>query len=129
MSRFALQSGRISRAGFACVAMLAMGVAAPARAQIDSAQPHSMAKDADPDWEVATVRPGDPNDKVSHINISGRHVMVESESVRAMLKFAYGVQNSQIVGAPEWIKTERWDVAGVPDVDGKPNLPQFQSMM
>jgi len=91
--------------------------------------PKMMAKDADPDWEVATVRPGDPNGTIAHINISGRHVMVENEPVEVMLRFAYGVQHSQIVGAPEWVKTERWDVTGVPDAEGKPDLPQFQSMM
>jgi len=94
-----------------------------------AAQPAMMAKDADPGWEVATVKPSDPNDTVSHINISGRQVMVESEPVEVMLRFAYGVQHSQIVGAPEWVKTERWDVRGVPDAAGKPDLPQFQSMI
>jgi uncharacterized protein (TIGR03435 family) len=88
-----------------------------------------MPKDADPGWEVATVKQADPNDRVSHINIEGRHVMVEHEPVMAMLKFAYGIQDGQVIGAPEWIKTERWDVTGVPDAAGKPNLPQFQSMM
>ena len=88
-----------------------------------------MAQDADPGWEAATVKPSDPNDTVSHINIKGRQVMIESEPLQAMLKFAYGVQDGQIVGAPDWIRTERWDVAGVPDIAGKPNLPQFQSMM
>ena len=88
-----------------------------------------MAKDADPGWEAVTVKPTDPNDAVSHINISGRHVMIEGQSVRGMMKFAYSVQNVQIVDAPEWMKTERWDVTGVPDVAGIPNLPQFQSMM
>src|SRR6185437_9852991 len=64
------------------------------------------------------------------INIQGRHVMIEGESVQAMLKFAFSVQGgSQIVDAPDWMKTARWDVSGVPDLPGKPNLPQFQSMM
>lgn len=89
-----------------------------------------MAKGADPGWEAATVKPTDPNDATSHINIQGRRVMIEGEPVQTMLKFAYGVQgSSQIVNAPDWTKTERWDVSGVPDIPGKPNLPQFQSMM
>jgi len=94
-----------------------------------AAKPLMMARDADPDWEVVTIRLADPNDRVSHINIEGRRVMVEHEPVEAILKFAYGVQDSQIVGGPEWMKTERWDVSGVPDAADKPNLPQLQSMM
>ena len=95
-----------------------------------SAKPGMMAAGADPDWEAVTVKPTDPNDATSHINIQGRHVMIEGESVQAMLKFAFSVQgSSQIVDAPDWMKTARWDVSGVPDLPGKPNLPQFQSMM
>ena len=88
-----------------------------------------MPKEADPGWEAVTIKPTDPNDTVSHINIQGRHVMVEGEPLESMLRFAYSVQSGQIVGAPEWMKTERWDVSGVPNVPGLPNLPQFQSMM
>lgn len=89
-----------------------------------------MAKDVDPGWEAATVKPGDPNDTSSTISIHRRRVTVKNEPVMALLKFAYSVQGgSQIVDAPEWMKTERWDVSGVPDAPGKPNLPQFQSMM
>jgi len=91
--------------------------------------PDLMAQDADPGWEAVTVKPSDPNDVISHINISGRHVMIENQSLESMLRFAYGVQHSQVVSAREWMKSERWDVTGVPDAPGKPNLPQFQSMM
>jgi uncharacterized protein (TIGR03435 family) len=45
-----------------------------------------------------------------------------------MLLFAYGMQKVQIVGAPHWIETERWDVQGVPDVPGHPSLKQMQSL-
>ena len=117
----------LAAAGLLCV--LVAGSTAQTGLSAATSDPGMMAKDADPGWEAVTVKPTDPNDPVSHINISGRHAMIEGQSVRAMLKFAYGVQNVQIVDAPEWMKTERWDVTGVPDVAGKPSLPQFQSMM
>jgi uncharacterized protein (TIGR03435 family) len=115
--------------------MLPLGLRSPplpaqtaaSRPQADA--PMMMPKDADPGWEAVTIKPTDPNDTVSHINIQGRHVMVEGEPLESMLRFAYSVQRGQIVGAPEWMKTERWDVSGVPNVPGLPNLPQFQSMM
>jgi uncharacterized protein (TIGR03435 family) len=111
-------------------AALASGMVArtPNRAS-DAAGSQMMAKDADPGWEVVTVKPADPNETGSVISISGRHVIVSNEPMIAMLKFAYGIQNSEIVQAPQWMKTERWDVSGVPDAPGKPNLPQFQHMM
>jgi uncharacterized protein (TIGR03435 family) len=124
LARFAV-IGTLITVGLACRPLRPQD----AGSKPQTTEPAMMAKDADPDWEVVTVKPSDPNDTVSHININGRRVMVESEPVEAMLKFAYGVQHSQIVGAPERIRTERWDVSGVPDAAGKPNLPQFQSMM
>ena len=49
-------------------------------------------------------------------------------AVEGMLLFAYGLQKVQIVGAPHWIETERWDVQGLPDVPGHPSLKQMQSL-
>jgi uncharacterized protein (TIGR03435 family) len=109
--------------------MLAMLVVAPARSQSATAKPQTMAKDADPDWEVVTVKPGDPNNKNGVMTTRGRHMVIQNQTPEAMLRLAYGVQRSQIVGAPEWIKTERFDVDGVPDVDGQPNMKQFQVLV
>ena len=109
--------------GLGCLPLAAQDAAASQQTVLP------MPKDADPGWEAVTIKPTDPDDTVSHINIQGRHVMVEGEPLESMLRFAYSAQRGQIVGAPEWMKTERWDVSGVPNVPGLPNLPQFQSMM
>ena len=92
-------------------------------------KPAMMAQDADPDWEVVTVRPSDPNARNDTFDIRGRHVLVKYQTVEMMLLAGYGVQKNQIVAAPEWVRTLRFDADGVPDVEGEPNLRQFQSMM
>jgi len=109
--------------------MLVMGVVATARAQSDSTKPGMMAKSADPGWEVVTVKPSDPNDKFDMMSTRGRHVVIRNKSVEAMLRLAYGIQRSQIVGAPEWTRTEHFDIDGVPDVDGQPNMKQYQGLV
>jgi uncharacterized protein (TIGR03435 family) len=88
-----------------------------------------MALDADPGWEVATVRPSDPDDKNQSFDVRGRHIVIENQPVEMMLLVGYGVQKSQIVGAPEWVRTERFTVDGVPDTDGQPNVRQIQSLI
>ena len=88
-----------------------------------------MAKDADPDWEVVTVKPSDPNDKRDTFDVRGRHLIIENETVETMVRMGYGLQKSQIAGTPDWVKTERFDVDGVSNVEGQPNLKQFQSMI
>ena len=93
------------------------------------AKPAMMATDADPGWEVATVRPSDPNARNDKFDVIGRHVIIQNQTVEIMLMMAYGLQKSQITSAPEWVKTERYDVDGVPDVDGQPDVKQFQGMV
>ena len=88
-----------------------------------------MAAHADPDWEVATVRPSGPNEKGDHIDLHGRHVTLHNETAEMMLVIGYNVQKNQILGAPDWVKTERWDVDGLADVDGEPNVMQLQTMV
>jgi len=91
--------------------------------------PQMMAKDADPDWEVVTVKPSDSNETRDRMDVEGRHVIVKNETVEGMLVAGFSVQKNQIAGAPDWVKTEHWDVDGVPNVDGQPNVQQLQGML
>lgn len=88
-----------------------------------------MSKDAEPDWEVATVRPSDPNYKFDYFTVRGRHVIVKNQTVESMLRRAYGLQRSQFIGLPDWVRTEHFDVDGVPDTIGEPNASQVQKLM
>ena len=108
-------------------------VAGPVWAQ-DSAgaprkKPVMMAKDADPDWEVTTVKPSAPSDRGDSIDTDGRTVTITRYSVQGMLLWGYGVQRSQLAGLPEWAKTERFDIDGVASVEGKPDIMQLRVML
>src|SRR6185437_11506444 len=72
-------------------------------------QPKMMAKDADPDWDVVTVRPSDPNARNDTFGVLGRHVILGNRTVETILRLAYGVQKSQIDGLPDWGTTEHFD--------------------
>jgi uncharacterized protein (TIGR03435 family) len=91
----------------------------------------SMTKDADPDWDVATVKARDPNDTSNSqsMGMKGRQFVIVNRTVEGMLLFAYGMHKKALVGGPSWIATERWDVQGVPDVPGHPSLKQAQSLI
>ena len=117
-------------AGMVTAAMLCAGGAVWAQAAAGGVTPPKMmASDADPNWEVVTVRPGDPNDKNDKFDVIGRHLIVENHTVEIMLMFGYNLQKSQLAGLPDWVKTERWNVDGVSDVDGQPDVRQFQSLI
>ena len=87
-----------------------------------------MAKDADPDWDVVAVKARDPNDpgNAQSMSMQGRQFVIVNRTVEGMLMFAYGMHKKEIVGAPGWITTQRWDVHGVPDIPGHPGLKQAQ---
>ncbi len=89
-----------------------------------------MAKDADPDWEVVTVKARDPNDPnhSQSMSMKGSQFVIVNRTVEGMILFAYDVHKKQIVSAPSWIETERWDIQGVPDIPGHPSLSQARSL-
>ena len=93
------------------------------------AEDKAMAKDADPDWEVVTVRPGDPNAHSAGFHLEGRQVFIERKTVMDMLLVGYEMHKKQIANEPDWAHSEIWDVKGVPDTPGKPSLRQLQGLV
>lgn len=88
-----------------------------------------MAKNADPSFEVAVIKPSDPNDKNQAFGLEGHRIHIENNSMIGILCFAYSIQKSQIVNAPAWFDEQRWDIDGVPDVEGKPSWDQYRHMV
>jgi uncharacterized protein (TIGR03435 family) len=116
--------------------MVMAGMTPPVLSAQDAAasaqtKPQTMARDANPDWEVATVKPSNPNDTwgAQHIQMHGRYMALLDTTVEEFLLLGYSVQKSQLVGLPDWAKTEKWDVNGVPDAEGMPSLKQLEEMM
>jgi uncharacterized protein (TIGR03435 family) len=75
---------------------------------------------------VVTVKPSDPNRPGKLFTIRGRHVMTINTTLNDIITFAYGLHAKQIVGAPAWFSTDKFDIDGVPDVEGQPSSKQFK---
>jgi len=90
---------------------------------------HAMAADANPVFDVATIKPSEPNDPSDGFHTRGRHIFIENQTVYKLVAFAYGLNSKQIVGGPTWLDTDRFDIDGVPDVEGTPSLKQQQAMV
>lgn len=88
-----------------------------------------MPVDASPKFEVATIKPSNPDGQGQGFDIQGRHVKTMKTTVNNMITFAYGLHAKQIVGGPEWLDIERFDVDGVPDLEGTPNIQQFRMLI
>jgi uncharacterized protein (TIGR03435 family) len=90
--------------------------------------PKMMAADADPVFEVATIKPGDPNRR-RLFSIRSTDVLTVSTTVNDLIVFAYGVHVRQISGAPAWVETNKFDISGKPAGGGRPNPVQFKTML
>jgi uncharacterized protein (TIGR03435 family) len=91
--------------------------------------PKPMAKDAQPGFEVVTIKPGTPGQQGKNIGFRGRHFLGRNFNVNDMIALAYGLHTKQILGAPEWFNTELFDIDGVPDVEGVPSMKQQDIML
>jgi uncharacterized protein (TIGR03435 family) len=88
-----------------------------------------MAPGANPSFEVATIRPTDPGDQSRGFHIAGHRIFIENQDVNTLISVAYAIHQKQIVDTPPWCGTDRYDIIGVPDAEGAPNLRQLQEMI
>jgi uncharacterized protein (TIGR03435 family) len=89
-----------------------------------------MAADADPSFEVATIKPNPSGGaSIQGLTLKGRTMVVRNGSLMDLMTFAYGVQLKQIVGAPNWASSDRYDIDANPDQPGTPNMEQMRSMV
>ena len=89
-----------------------------------------MPDDADPTFDVATIKPNDsgaPN--MLMLRFGGNDFETRNSSLVDLIAFAYNVQARQITGGPEWMSRERYDIKARPDIEGVPNPTQVRSLV
>ena len=91
--------------------------------------PSQTAQDKDPGVEVATVKPSNPDQTGELCTIRGRHILTINTPTIDLIRFAFGLHPSQIIGAPEWLSKERFDIDAVPSTDGELNNAQMWMMV
>jgi uncharacterized protein (TIGR03435 family) len=92
--------------------------------------PKMMAADADPSFEVATIKPNNSENPGKGINVNGRNFLTRNTSLADLIKFAYKVNEKQIAGAPDWWDKDKYDIAAVvAEGEGTPSDAQWHSMM
>jgi uncharacterized protein (TIGR03435 family) len=78
-----------------------------------------------PAFDVVSVKPNNAgNDQTASYVQPGARYTAINVTLRMLVKTAYGVHDDQIVGGPEWIRTERFDVAA--KAEGNPPTSAFR---
>ena len=91
--------------------------------------PVRMAANAKPGFEVATIKPSDPNRPGKLFTVRGQNVVTINTTLSDLIKMAYDLHSRQIAGGPAWIETEKFDVTAKPDVPGQPSVAQIKILM
>jgi uncharacterized protein (TIGR03435 family) len=92
--------------------------------------PKMMDPNAKPEFEVATIKPSDPNRSGwgIHVDRSGKFETLNT-TLSDLVKFAYDVHPKQVIGAPAWFDSDKFDVSAKPDTPGIPTVKQMQTML
>jgi uncharacterized protein (TIGR03435 family) len=85
-----------------------------------------------PEFEVATMKPSDPNGRapLGVFTYPGGTVKVTGMTVKDLLALVLGVQTNQIDGGPTWIGTAHYDIVGKPpasSLSSKANPPSVKT--
>jgi uncharacterized protein (TIGR03435 family) len=91
--------------------------------------PKPMAADATPEFEVATIKPGQPDRQGKGFRVNGRQFSTINTTLTDLITFAYGVHAKQVTNGPAWMETDKYDIAAQPNGEGQPNDKQWKGMV
>jgi uncharacterized protein (TIGR03435 family) len=89
-----------------------------------------MDANAKPEFEVATIKPSDPNRPGWGITINPSGILhTLNTTLNDLMKFAYDVHPNQVIGAPAWADSDKFDIEAKPDKPGMPSVKQIKMMV
>jgi uncharacterized protein (TIGR03435 family) len=88
-----------------------------------------MPADWKPAFEVATIKPSEPGTPGQSITVQGRRFATHNQTVASMMTFAYGLHPDQIIGGPQWMKDDRFEISAEPEGTGVPNGEQWRAAL
>jgi len=88
-----------------------------------------MDVNASPTFEVATIKPSKPDEQGKAFLVRDNRFKTINVTLSEMMSFAYGVHAKQVIGAPAWMTTDKFDIDAKPDGEGAPNDKQWKGML
>jgi bla regulator protein blaR1 len=93
------------------------------------APPKPMAADAPMAFEVASIKPSNPDRPGKLFTVKGRQVITINTTANDLITFAYELHARQLVGGPPWMESDKYDVTGQPEGQGLPDMKQLRALM
>jgi uncharacterized protein (TIGR03435 family) len=92
-------------------------------------EPLKPMTEANPSFEVATIKPSDPSKPGKYFRVVGRTYSTHGTTLMDLIQVAYGLNSQQIVAPQRWMHDDPYDLTGTPDAAGEPNGTQWLLMM
>jgi bla regulator protein blaR1 len=84
---------------------------------------------ADPAFEVATIKPSNPDGPGRGGGAEGGGIVMRGTSLANLLRLVYDIHPNQIIGAPAWVTSDRYDIIAKVEGDGTPTQDQLKIMV
>jgi uncharacterized protein (TIGR03435 family) len=85
---------------------------------------------ADPSFDVATIKPSDPNRPGWGLGRDQEGIFhTQNTTVADLARYPFTAHLKQLIGLPAWAETEKFDVLGKPDLPGFSTTPQMRTMV
>ena len=88
--------------------------------------PVRMAGNVNPGFDVATIKQSEPGRPGKLFTVRGQNVVTINTTLNDLMTLAYNIHVKQIVGAPSWLDSEKYDLEIKPDAPGQPNVNQMK---
>jgi uncharacterized protein (TIGR03435 family) len=76
-----------------------------------------------PSFEVAAIKRNVTGSGFSgNRNLPGGRVSIENQRLRQIIRSAYGSSDLEVIGGPDWVDNDRWDILATGQTDA-PELP------
>ncbi len=94
------------------------------------APPKAMDPKADPSFDVATIKPSDPNRPGWGLGRDQEGIFhTQSTTLADLARYAFTAHLKQLIGLPAWAETDKFDVLGKPDRPGFSSTEQMRTMV
>jgi uncharacterized protein (TIGR03435 family) len=77
-------------------------------------------------FAVATIKPS-PEGSPTMTQFQGTRFVTRGTTFVDLFKYAYSVHPDQVIGGPEWLRTERFDVVADPETEKRPSSDEMKA--
>ena len=79
-----------------------------------------------PKYEVASIKPSSEEDGRIRMMMTPDGISLNGAQVQMLLQQAFGVERDRIVGAPDWVRSKRYDIEAKVTPDDAPRLEKLK---